>query len=88
METTRLSSKGQVIIPKGFRTSHHWLTGLELQVIETGDGVLLKPRAPFPETTIDQVAGMLKREGQKTFTDAEIKEGLKKSIRRKWHARG
>ena len=88
METTRLSSKGQVIIPKGFRASHHWLTGLELQVIEAGDGVLLKPRTPFPETTIDQVAGMLKREGQKAFTDSEIKEGLKKSIRRKWHARG
>ena len=87
METTRLSSKGQVIIPKGFRASHHWLTGLELQVIETGDGVLLKPRAPFPETTIDQVAGMLKRDGQKALSVEEMDAGVGKAFRRKWRDR-
>lgn len=36
METTKLSSKGQVIIPKAFRSTHHWEPGLELMVIDTG----------------------------------------------------
>lgn len=41
METTKLSSKGQVIIPKHIRESHHWTAGLELQVIEFEGGILL-----------------------------------------------
>lgn len=30
METTRLSSKGQIIIPKALRDIYHWQTGQEL----------------------------------------------------------
>ena len=33
METTRLSSKGQVIIPKTLRDAHHWLAGQEFIAI-------------------------------------------------------
>ena len=51
METTRLSSKGQVIIPKAVRSAHRWEAGLDFLVIDTGDGILLKPKAPF-ETTV------------------------------------
>ncbi|PZN73131.1 MAG: hypothetical protein DM484_23225 [Candidatus Methylumidiphilus alinenensis] len=29
METTRLSSKGQVILPKSVRDAHHWSPGSE-----------------------------------------------------------
>jgi AbrB family looped-hinge helix DNA binding protein len=63
METMRLSSKGQVIIPKDFRASHHWNPGLELQVIDAGEGILLKPRAPFEKTSLKDVAGCLNGRG-------------------------
>ncbi|MEZ5581437.1 MAG: AbrB/MazE/SpoVT family DNA-binding domain-containing protein [Candidatus Competibacteraceae bacterium] len=56
METTKLSSKGQVIIPKPFRAAHGWEPGQELVVINTGDGVLLKPKTPFQETNLEEVA--------------------------------
>lgn len=83
METTKLSSKGQVIIPKAFRSTHHWETGLELMVIDMGDGVLLKPKAPFQATVLADVAGMFKgRVTQKT--DAEIEAALQQDARRKW----
>ncbi len=86
METTKLSSKGQVIIPKALRTTHRWETGLELMVIDTGDGILLRPKAPFPATELGDVAGMLK--GRiKPKTDAEIKAALKQDLRRKWRDR-
>ena len=39
METTRLSSKGQVIIPKSVRSAHRWEAGLDFQIIDTGDGI-------------------------------------------------
>ena len=64
METTRLSSKGQVIIPKSLRDAHHWSVGQELIAIDTGDGILLKPKQPFPETNLEDVAGCLEYEGK------------------------
>jgi AbrB family looped-hinge helix DNA binding protein len=83
VETTKLSSKGQVIIPKAFRSTHHWEPGLELLVIDTGDGLLLKPKAPFPPSDLSQVYGMFKaRVSPKT--DEEIKAALTEDIRRKW----
>ncbi len=60
METTRLSSKGQVIIPKAVRSAHRWEAGLDFLVIDTGDGILLKPKAPFEATVLADVAGMFK----------------------------
>lgn len=80
METTRLSSKGQVIIPKPLRTAHHWDTGQELVAIDVGDGVLLKPKSPFVEKEIDEVASCLKYSGKaKTLDDmaAAIAKGVK-----------
>lgn len=72
MTITRLSSKGQVIIPKPVRTAHKWKPGQELEVVETDEGVLLRPRAPFPASRLDDVAGMLAYEGSpKSLEDME-----------------
>ncbi|MFO1333282.1 MAG: AbrB/MazE/SpoVT family DNA-binding domain-containing protein [Rubrivivax sp.] len=43
MHTTKLSSKGQVIIPKALRTARRWSPGTQLEVHDTPDGLLLKP---------------------------------------------
>ncbi len=63
MAKTRLSSKGQVIIPKSSRDTHHWEVGQELVVIDTEEGVLLKPARPFPVATLDELAGCLSYTG-------------------------
>ena len=78
MNTTKLSSKGQVIIPKAIRMAHHWETGQDFIVVNTRNGVLLKPKTPFQETTLDEVASCLKYQGNtKTLDDMEqaIKQG-------------
>ena len=83
MNTTKLSSKGQVIIPKPLRTAHHWNTGQEL-VVDLGDGILLKPKAPFPETTIDKVASCLRYKAKtKSLRDMEsaIEKGVKEQYK-------
>jgi AbrB family looped-hinge helix DNA binding protein len=43
METTVMSSKGQIIIPKALRDSYRWQLGTKLEVHETAEGLLLKP---------------------------------------------
>jgi AbrB family looped-hinge helix DNA binding protein len=82
MSTTRLSSKGQVIIPKVLRSRHHWEPGQELVAIDTEDGVLLRPASAFPVTTLREVAACLSFTGKaKTLEDmdAAIKAGAKKN---------
>ena len=60
METTRLSTKGQVVLPLSLRAAHAWTPGTEFSVEEAGDGILLRPIGGFPEVTLDQVAGCLR----------------------------
>ena len=50
MVTTRLSNKGQIVIPKRVRSAHGWEPGLEFVVEDTGDGIKLKPLTPYLET--------------------------------------
>jgi AbrB family looped-hinge helix DNA binding protein len=72
MNTTKLSSKGQIIIPKPIRVAHQWETGQDFIVINTSDGILLKPKTPFQETALVDVAACLKYEGKrKTLDDME-----------------
>ena len=80
MKTTRLSRKGHMLIPKALRTIHHWEPGLELMVIDTGDGLLLKPKAPFTPAELADVSGMLKGKGSPK-TDDEIKAALAEDLR-------
>ena len=86
METTRLSTKGQIVLPREIRVARNWKPGTEFTVEETGDGVLLRPARRFPETTLDQVAGRLHYKG-KAKTLAEMDEGVARAIRER-HDRG
>ena len=75
---TKLSSKGQVIIPKTLRSRYNWNTGQNLSVIDTGDGILLKSSRTFENTELEQVAGILKYSGEPISIDdmeAAIRQG-------------
>jgi len=86
MKVTRLSSKGQVIIPKVLRVAHNWEAGQELIAIDVGDGILLKPKKPFAETTLAQVAGCLKYRGKPKSQD-EIEDAIRQGVILQWHDR-
>jgi bifunctional DNA-binding transcriptional regulator/antitoxin component of YhaV-PrlF toxin-antitoxin module len=57
METTKLSSKGQIILPVSIRLANQWQAGVEFAVENTADGVLLRPLKPVATTTLDEVIG-------------------------------
>lgn len=72
MTTTKVSGKGQVIIPKSFRDSHIWSTGQELQVLEMGNGIFLCPPSNLESSQLDDVAGCLPCKGNtKSLADME-----------------
>jgi len=56
MKTTRLSSKGQIILPK---TVHHWTRDTDFSGEDTGDGVLLRPIKAEQPTRLADVVGSL-----------------------------
>ncbi len=82
MQTARLSTKGQLILPKDLRTARAWGPGTEFSIEETEDGILLRPSGRFPATTLDEVAGCLKHKGKaKTLTDMD--SAVSREVRRR-----
>jgi AbrB family looped-hinge helix DNA binding protein len=86
METTVLSTKGQIILPKGIRDSRAWKPGTEFTVEETEDGVLLRPTARFPRTTLADVAGCLRYKGRPKSI-AQMDAAIAREVKRR-HDRG
>jgi AbrB family looped-hinge helix DNA binding protein len=58
---TRLSDKGQVVVPKSTRDRLGWAPGLDLEVIETHDGVTLRPRRTGKTLTSAQAVAEFQR---------------------------
>ncbi|MBI4774159.1 MAG: AbrB/MazE/SpoVT family DNA-binding domain-containing protein [Deltaproteobacteria bacterium] len=82
MEKTRLSNKGQIVIPKAIRELHGWKSGLEFVIENTGDGIKLRPIKPYKQTRIDEAIGCVGYEGpRKSLKDMEsaIAKGAKES---------
>jgi AbrB family looped-hinge helix DNA binding protein len=83
---TRISSKGQVVLPKALREKRRWKAGTRLTVEERPDGVLLKPVAKQKVHTIADWAGILKYKGP-ALTVEDMNAAIEKEFRRR-HARG
>ncbi len=79
---------GVVSIPHGY---DHTRPGTRIPVAEVhsgvsvGDGLLLRPKSPFPETAIDDVAGCLQYEGEVKTLD-EMERAIAQGVRE--HQRG
>ncbi len=64
--TTRLSSKGQMVMPASIRQARKWDVGTELTVEDTPAGVLIRSNDKarlFPPTRFEDVFGSLKYDG-------------------------
>ena len=86
METTQLSSEGQVMLPEALRVAHQWEAGQELVAINVGDGILLKPKKPFQETTLKAVAGCLTYQGP-TKSLEEMEDAIRQGATTQTHDR-
>jgi AbrB family looped-hinge helix DNA binding protein len=64
LEMTKLSTRGQIVLPLRIRSSHAWSSGTEFTVEEMGDGVLLRPVSALPPSSLDLVAGCLPYKGR------------------------
>jgi len=77
METTKLSRKGQVVIPHQIREQFGWEPGVEFAVETIHGGIALRPINELEPTTTEEVCGCLPYRGpRKSLRDME--EGIRK----------
>lgn len=81
MRTTRLSNRGRITLPKTLCEARGWWPGLEFEVEDRPEGVLLKPVSPFPRTTIDDVLGCLGYRGPRRSIE-EMDAGVLEEAKR------
>ncbi len=80
--TSRLSTKGQLIIPKQVRERHGWRTGTELEIEDRDDCVVVRLADTAPETTLEELFGCTGYDGpQQSLGDMEaaIAKGARES---------
>jgi len=74
MEVVNVSPKGQILIPKALREKHGVEPGSKVQIIETQNGLFIKPA---PKDPIEAACGFL--EGDFSLTQDLIEEHRKES---------
>jgi AbrB family looped-hinge helix DNA binding protein len=79
-QPTRLSTKGQLIIPKEIRERHGWKAGTELIVEDHGDSVVLRRTLDLPVTTLEDLVGCAGYEGP-PLTLQDMEAGIAKGAR-------
>jgi AbrB family looped-hinge helix DNA binding protein len=86
METTKLSSKGQVVLPKPVREALGWVAGDVFTIERERGGVFLRPVRRHRSTRLEDVAGCLPYKG-KPKTIAEMEAAIETEVRER-HDRG
>lgn len=81
METVKLSSKGQIVIPKNIRDDLHLPPGTEFVISMTATGLTLTPTTLFPRVTVGEVRGFLAKRGRQLPDDFDIKASIKARLK-------
>jgi AbrB family looped-hinge helix DNA binding protein len=80
-QITKLSTKGQVVLPKSLRAAHRWKPGTEFLVQEREGGILLVPKANAKSRTWSSILGYLPYTG-KAKSIREMDEGVAAEARK------
>lgn len=81
MQTVKLSTKGQFVIPNEIRKSHHLAAGTEFAISFVGDEIRLTPLPMFPVATVAKAAGLLAKRGAKKTGEAATRAKIAKAIK-------
>lgn len=81
--TTRMSTRGQVVLPKAVREAHGFRAGDTLVVESTANGVNLRRAEEKPASRYEDVRGSL-GPPKRTFTIEEMNAAFPVAVRRRW----
>ena len=86
IEKTRLSSKGQVVLPKSVRKDRNWGPGTEFVVEQVNDGVLLRPVKAVQTGSVKELLGCTGYQGPARSL-GQMQEAIARGVKDR-HARG
>ena len=81
METAKLSSRGQIVIPKGVREGAHLTEGMEFSVSHMDGQIRLTPLPVLKPTSYAEAAGCLFRPGRVSMREAEQKAAIARMLK-------
>ena len=87
METTTLSSKGQLVIPKAIRDDAQVSAGSVFEVRYLEGEIRLRAVPSASATALEEVAGCLARPGHKRLSDAKTQANIKARLKARLKAR-
>lgn len=88
MTTVRVSSKGQIVIPRALRAAFHIEVGSELVIFAEGDEIhLRRAEQRFPRTEVAAGFGLLYRAGRKAPAAADIRQTVGAMLKQRNAAR-
>ena len=79
LETTRLSSKGQVVLPLAIRRKLHLSSGAQFAVVGEGDTVILKKVVPPPLSEIRRLLRESRQYARQVgLTPSNVKQAIQR----------
>ncbi|MBI4189128.1 MAG: AbrB/MazE/SpoVT family DNA-binding domain-containing protein [Betaproteobacteria bacterium] len=86
MDTSKVSSKWQVVIPRHVREAEQIRVGSEVAFERTAEGILLRPVGAGKRVAPEEVYGILKTR-RRAATEADIARAVRAAAARKEHKR-
>ena len=83
MARTRISTKGQIVLPKEVRDVQGWKPGTELEAESQGNVVVLRPATRRPRTMLEDVIGCIPYDGPPVSIE-EMDAAVDKAAREMW----
>ena len=87
MESSKVSRKWQVVIPRHVREAEQIRIGSEVAFERTAEGILLRPLGAGKHSAPEEVYGILKTR-RRAATQADIARAVRAAAARKEHKRG
>jgi AbrB family looped-hinge helix DNA binding protein len=83
----KISSKGQLVLPKAVRDAHGLIAGSEVDIESVGETIVLRPQPKRvrKKYTIDEVAGFLKYDGPPVSLK-DMERAMDEEAKRMWNA--
>ena len=77
METVKVSSKGQIVIPKLLRDAFAIVPGTQFVISAEGDEIRLRPAPALHPTRVIDGLGLLARKGRKKMSEEDTKNAIR-----------
>jgi AbrB family looped-hinge helix DNA binding protein len=83
----KISSKGQLVLPKAVRDAYGLTAGSEIEIETSGDTIVLRPKRKRARRhyTFDEVAGFLKYDGAPVSV-GDMNRAIDAEAKRMWNA--